>query len=648
MGQKSNKLRLIELRLKNFKGLKSYTMRPDGEDIGVYGENGTGKTTVFDAFTWLLFGKDSRGKADFDIKPLDANGVALSGVEHSVEGIFSAEDGDISLKKIYKEQWAKKRGNPVATFTGHTTDYYINGVPGPKKLYDDNVAGLLCDEETFKIITSPLYFNESLTWGKRRELLLDVCGDVSQSDVIGKNKKLERLPEIVGSRSLENHRMVIAARKSEINKKLIEIPQRIDEVNLGLPEIAVNKDVAADKLNKLKSQKSKKEQVLARIEAGGETAKNMKELSEVEAAIIAMETKRQEQAAKEAYSQQAVQREVEFEIADIKSAIRSYYRQIDENTKAMERLNDEVENLRTAWHEIDSQRSDVDDNCPACGQPVPVAILEEARAKFNLDKATRLEENTKRGRGVLAEIDRLSADNKDVAMMIMSANEEVQKKEADTHVMNNAIPPDSPALITARGRKSKLEKSIDQLKDLSTERREQVQSEIDELEVEISETEGEIFKKKSRKIGEDRIAELKQQEKTLAFEFELLESDLYVLDEFNRAKVSMLEEKINNKFQLARFKLFKTLINGGVSEMCETTYLGVPFSSLNNGARINIGLDIISTLSEHYGVSAPVWIDNRESVSKLLEMPGQVISLYVSEPDKKLRIVTKIKGKKND
>ena len=98
--KKSNKLRLIELRIKNFKGLKSYDLKANGEDIGVYGDNATGKTTLFDAFTWLLWGKDSQGKADFDIIPLDANGDALSGVEHAVEGTFSAEDGDISLKKI--------------------------------------------------------------------------------------------------------------------------------------------------------------------------------------------------------------------------------------------------------------------------------------------------------------------------------------------------------------------------------------------------------------------------------------------------------------------------------------------------------------------------------------------------------------------
>ncbi|WP_339063597.1 hypothetical protein [Tepidibacillus marianensis] len=154
-----------------------------------------------------------------------------------------------------------------------------------------------------------------------------------------------------------------------------------------------------------------------------------------------------------------------------------------------------------------------------------------------------------------------------------------------------------------------------------------------------NELENDEAKYAQAKTIESRIQELKQQEKNLAAEYEQLEQELFLTEEFIRTKVNLLEEKINSKFKFARFKLFETQINGGLAEVCETTFNGVPYSSgLNNAARINVGLDIINTLSEHYGISAPIFIDNAEAVTSLNETKGQQICLVVSEKDKQLRI----------
>ncbi|NLL89347.1 MAG: hypothetical protein GX228_10610, partial [Firmicutes bacterium] len=142
----------------------------------------------------------------------------------------------------------------------------------------------------------------------------------------------------------------------------------------------------------------------------------------------------------------------------------------------------------------------------------------------------------------------------------------------------------------------------------------------------------------ARESGLKRIEELKAEERKLAAEYEELERQLYLTEEFIRTKVRLLEEKINSKFKLARFKLFNTLVNGGIEECCETTFQGIPYSNLNNGARLNIGLDIINTLAEHYGFEAPIFVDNAEAVTQLIPTTGQQIRLIVSAQDKKLRI----------
>ena len=167
-----------------------------------------------------------------------------------------------------------------------------------------------------------------------------------------------------------------------------------------------------------------------------------------------------------------------------------------------------------------------------------------------------------------------------------------------------------------------------------------VQQEIDTLSGAITALEQAMARVEARKNGLKRIEELKAEERQLAAEYEELESQLYLTEEFIRAKVRMLEEKINNKFEMARFKLFNVLVNGGIEECCETMYDGVPYSNLNNGARLNIGLDIINTLAEHYGFAPPIWLDNAESVTDILQTKGQQIRLVVSEKDKQLRVET--------
>ena len=117
---------------------------------------------------------------------------------------------------------------------------------------------------------------------------------------------------------------------------------------------------------------------------------------------------------------------------------------------------------------------------------------------------------------------------------------------------------------------------------------------------------------------------------------------MYLTEEFIRTKVRLLEDRINSKFKMARFKLFEVQVNGALAETAETMYNGVPYSNLNNGARINVGLDIIRTLAKHYNLYPPIFIDNRESITELIDVsPQQTISLIVSEKDQKLRVELK-------
>src|SRR5699024_4831771 len=227
-------IKLLNLKLTNFKGIKSFELNANGEDMKVFGENATAKTTVFDSFVWLLFGKDSQNSTQFEIKTL-RDGKPVHKLNHEVEATLLVDGQELTLKKVYKEKWTKKRGSVTESFSGHTTDYYIDGVPSKKKEYEGKISEIV-DEEVFKLLTNPAHLNEQLKWQDRRKTLLEIAGDVTDEEVIASNESLAKLTEIIGKRSIDDHKKVVTAKKKEINQELDRIPIRIDEIHRGLPD----------------------------------------------------------------------------------------------------------------------------------------------------------------------------------------------------------------------------------------------------------------------------------------------------------------------------------------------------------------------------------------------------------------------------
>lgn len=643
-------IKLLNLKLVNFKGIKEFELDVNGNDVSVFGENGTGKTTLFDAFVWLLFNKDSQNKTDFEIKTLDSNGNVIHKLNHEVEATLLVDGKELTLKKVYKEKWTKKRGSITESFSGHTTDYYINGVPSKKREYDDMIAQTL-DEDVFKLLTSPSYFNENMHWKDRRDLLLEIAGDITDEDVIASNKDLAKLLDALNGNSIEDHKKIIAAKRREINEKIKEIPTRIDEIHRNLPDISnLDEEKTKSEIDKLSFEIEEKENEINKIRLGSVTNEIKRQISDIELKIANVRNEHTKNEQNELFKLKARLQEEQSNLSIMRTDLRSLEQQKQMINDRIKDYEQQMEDLRNEWVEVNSKEFDHEANCkcPTCEQELPQNQITEIATNFNLKKSQELENINEKGKSLKEKVEVLKAENEDLQKRIDKITEQGKKKASDIERLEKEIEKaessvkpieENPEYIKLVEEKQALQKKIEHLETDMNESILAIKLEIEKLQEQQNALRVDLSKFDQVAKSKERIAQLEAEEKQLAAEFEDLEHQLYLTEEFTRTKVEMLTDNINSKFKYSRFKLFEEQVNGGLTEVCETTFEGVPYSGgLNNAAKINVGLDIINTLSDHYGVQAPIFIDNAESVTSLIDIDSQVIRLVVSENDKDLRV----------
>ncbi len=648
-------IKLTRLLLKNFKGM-TFEFYPDGSDVNIFGCNASGKTTLADAFSWLLFDKDSQGKTDFEIKNLNNNGDAEHNLEHTVEAELSIDGNTVMLKKVYAEKWTKKRGSAHSTFTGHETSYYIDGVPVKANEYRSYIVDHFYDENTVRLLTSPSVF-PSMPWQTQRSILLRICGDVTDEQVIGSKPKLAPLAEIltkykVSKTPLDDLKKVVISKRGSINKELETIPIRIDEVRRALPDITgLNRTTVNHVIAGLEASLDNARLKLQGIDNGGNIAELSKKLAGIDADINKTERAHYNTVMKSVTAINSKINEIRDKERQMERNRKSIIDKINLIKEDMARREKFLEGLRQQWTAIDEEmfNDTTEDTCPACGQALPHERVQEAKNKalaaFNLSKAERLDEINQKGKFLKSGIEQSTQeiidlekqlsditdiDKVDIDALIAERDDLIKKAEDYTLIPEHAVLKEQKASIELEIKAARESVSVDKAAALE---------EINALQTELREAKINADKLLKREQGESRIEELKAQEKMLSKEFEELEKQLYLIETFIKTKVAMLTDKINGMFEIVRFKLYDVQVNQGISECCVATVNGVPYNTgLNSAAKIQAGLDIIRTLQPHYGLSMPIWIDNRESCTEIPEMKSQIISLYVSPDDTALRV----------
>ena len=674
------KLKIRSLHMENFKGIKSLDVTFSGK-TKISGQNAVGKTTIFDAFTWLLFNKNSAGEEKFNVRPLDKDGNRIDNVEIKVVTVLDVDGKEMELSKIQKQNWVKKRGTDTVTLQGNVNSFEIDGYPKSEADFKAYVSGLAQSEDMFKLLTNPQYFS-SLKWKDQRDILMKLVAEVSDVELAQTDAKYAPLlGELEKAPSTDDIRAKFSKALSGWKKKQAEIPVRIDEAEKSKIDV----DVAEQELAKV--------DLVRRIAECGKKMENagsaLGDLRSKEMQLQfdmsgIMQVMNDELSAKR-IGLDSAKDDATREFNDLHNQIQSAENQIKANEKTISDTDAERKNLGVEYNAEFSKAFDempylfdeskwiFDESttvCSLCGQKLPqdkieslkadfeqkkadakaraTKQLEDARKAFDDAKGAKLKGLIDKGNACKADIERLTKENAKLQEDIVALKEQESKalaKQNDYAKQLSEIPAEADYSQNEEYVKLKTEhdKILADIAKVESEGADKVVTDLKaekaDLQSQLEEVNKVIAQAANNVAIDDRIETLRDEQKEIGQKVADQEQMLYLLEEFIRFKLDKVSESINSHFKTVNFKLFEMQLNGGMKDCCECTVNGVPYSALNSGHRIVAGLDIIRSLSELYGVSVPIFVDNAESLNEfnVPDMDTQLILLSVSE-DKQLKV----------
>ena len=648
-------IKLKRLSIENFKGCKSLTVDFTDKTL-ICGQNASGKTTVLDAVTWLLFGKDSQDREKFEIRPLDQDGNKIHNVEISVVGEFEIDGKAVTFTRKQKENWVKKRGSESPTFQGNVNEMMINDFPKSDREYKEEVSKIV-DEGLFKALSNPMYF-PSLAWKEQRQMLMGFVSDISDVDLA---KEIGGFDDILSDLEYANNTDDIAKKytkaKKELSDKVREIPIRIDEVDKS--RVYIDVPALENKRSAFENQLSEVEKQLA--DGSVNTSDLDMELSDVKQRIREIEDKAIDDLRKIRVERRDALAKAEDELQSVKRKQMEVRNGLVYNKRNYNDLEENLNKLKNKYIEIKEsvfpedewvfdERSTI---CKLCGRPLDQDKIDEIKADFEKRKSTvfqQFEENRKKS---LSDVNKQGKEvqdqHKDLGKKIIEAENEISELDKEiaektenvskaTESLNEL--PDAPDYTDNKEYNDLLDKQV-AIEEETAKRliyvgdTTEMELHRDELKRQIAEVTEEIGLANKNKDIDSRIKDLEEEMRTVQQKLADAERMEYLLDNFIKAKMERVSKTINDQFEICDFKLFETQINGGIKECCELTVNGIPYSVLNSGHRIVAGLDIIKSLEKLLGCAVPVWVDNSETINSfnIPQMDCQAIFLKVTEDD---------------
>lgn len=654
------RLVIERMNIRNFKGVRELDISFGEKVTRISGMNGTGKTTIPDAFSWCIWNKDSRGNApgtpDFREKPLDENGNEIHNLETTVE-LFCKLDGQpFNLRRTQRENWVKKRGGAEAVYQGNVSTYWINDVETKLTDFKARIAQI-GDEEVFRLIGSLSAFN-ALDWKKRREQLIALADSDVDSALLQRDEYRQIADECAQRGvAVSDLRKIFADQRKRTNEELRMIPVRIDEARRSLPNIDARSISDAEFIVADTSKD------LERIEGYIADTRAQSGQTNYNDRILALETEAISLQRTLADRYRADMHKLEQERSIASDTYRRAADALADTKRRLERDHSELaiavaarDALRDAYrteYERKFSPSSTDGICPTCKQPLPEsmiqAAIDEACKSFDAEKKAKLLDIKKRGTDKGAEIARLEESVARNEAEVAALQDQLAKADAErdaAYEKIKAMPtePDyssEPRIAELRGKIEELKAAQKESPGEKIAAYEQRRAELQEI---VNRNRAILARRDAGIETEKRIQDLERQQQEKATRIAELEQLIALVEQFVQDRCRALEDSINAKFPTVRWKLFEMQINGGINDVCQA-YIPcggslVSYGSANTASQVNADIEIINVLSEHYELYLPLFADNSERVNVIAPTKSQFISLAVST-DSELKIETK-------
>jgi DNA repair exonuclease SbcCD ATPase subunit len=652
------KVTLKNMHLVNFRGHKDLKVN-FSDQTTISGDNRLGKSTIFDAFVWALFGKDQFDRKDFEIIPI-VDGKRADRVDPEVTVTIDVDGREIVLKRSLHQKWVRRRGTAEEVFDGCDTLYYFNDVPLKAGEYKARVD-LLIEETIFKLITNPSTFL-GLHWIKQREFLFQIAGTVSDVEVAASKPEFSKLLEMVNGKSLVEYKKEISARKKNLKADLEDIQPRIDQTSRLMPEAqewaAIEAEIAnveaeINAIDELISDRAKAiRSQYDDIQAKQSQINDLK--SKQQSVVNAANAKAQQNAFDANMARNALSNDVtgaQAKLNESEAEVSTANIVLSAKMGGEKAIEKEIEALREKWNTENSKEYTAKEGCLIC--PVfhtecsdqsatekHTEAQEKAKQAFFDTKQTILNsinETGKKKSEELAEVKKQAAEAKDKVTESKTKLETAKEnyntllhKLTSTSVVSPDIvqASDLPEWQDLQKQIEDVEATIAEVKSVDSSDQNTAKA---ELNVKRDNLKKQLQNRELITRYKAEIQNLEAHGKDLSQQIADLESQEFTIDAFNKVKIDEADKRVNRMFEIVKFQLYDKTNDGNEFEVCiALNKSGIPIAATNTAEKINAGLDIIRTLSNFYNVSAPIFCDQAESNNNYLRTGSQMVFLRVT------------------
>lgn len=662
------KILIDKICLRYFKGVENKEIVL-GDNINVVkGRNGIGKSTIADAISWVLFGTNQAGATKFGIKTKDKDGREIEDVAHSVEISLSVQDEQEGMMcYVLTRTLTETRKDD-----GSVTNNYTYKVDGEVETAGDfkKVVDAICPEEVFRLCSSPYSFTQ-MDWSEQRKRLNEMFGVPSVEDVTGGDKKYDAIKELLEKDDVDKILKHLNYKRKEVQKNLDEVPVRLEALKNVLPKAedwaAVEKLILEKRKEITETRKNlntidnggadfiRKYQNINTLNLDHKRKRIMEESAQLRLGEIIKANAEVKTACKKAVA------EAEQNIEDLKLKFKSFDGALKKCDARMNELDAAKADGKEKWKLIKARKwewNEDDAFCPTCKQALPEdqvqKIMEESKKTFLNNQASDLKKLGDDAARIKEEVKKCEENTEYFKTQQKTTQTQLDKAEAELIEARKALEKQTKkeeekvSVETLLAEKPEYKQVCDRIKKIEAEQEKPADEGMSEEDKKLK---ADVEKKlkdleSEREVLASRLAVKAQWEKVNAQivglqeertqwkeQIDSLDEKIKAASDFQKRSCEVLEENVNRRFTLVRWKMFRRQLDGTDKPWCECSVDGVPYSDLNTAAKINAGLDITSTLKQYYGVDVPCVIDNAETVQEPLYEGGQQIRLTVTDDE---------------